>query len=113
MENFLAEILGPNLRAARKAAGLTSTVCAQKVGVSQPAWNMWEMGVRLPKIELLVSICSLLHTTPNELLGFAPLRASAPPREINAGANSPVAVVNGNNNKISQVVNPQKRKARR
>lgn len=96
MKNFLGQTLGPRLRAARRAKALTSVVCAKAVGVSQPAWNMWEMGVRLPKIELLAEICDLLGTTPNVLLGFEapPLRDSAPPREtkirtgdINGGLN--------------------------
>ena len=113
MENFLAEVLGPNLRAARKAAGLTSTVCAKKVGVSQPAWNMWEMGVRLPKIELLVSICNLLHTTPNVLLGFEPLRVSAPPREIITGNSIANVTITGDKNKISQTINQPKKKAKK
>ena len=87
MKNFLGQTLGPRLRAARRAKALTSVVCAKAVGVSQPAWNMWEMGVRLPKIELLAEICDLLGTTPNVLLGFeappapAPFALSAPPRE--------------------------------
>ena len=87
-ENRLAEILGAQIRAARKAKGLASTVCAKYVKVSQPAWNMWEMGKRLPKIELLVEICDLLGSTPNDLLGYVPpdLRASASLREIKSAA---------------------------
>ena len=71
MKKILDEILAPRLRAARKAKALTSIVCAKAVGVSQPAWNMWEMGVRLPKIELLTEICDLLQVTPNDLLGYS------------------------------------------
>ena len=101
MKNFLSDILGPRLREARKAKALTSIVCAKAVGVSQPAWNMWDMGVRLPKIELLAEICDLLEVTPNHLLGFDATPTSAPPREIKAGAiktgdNSPVVLGDGN-----------------
>lgn len=106
-EKELAETLGPRIRAARKAKGLTATVCAKLVNVSQPAWNMWEVGKRLPKIELLVAICDLLDTTPNALLGFEPppLRDSAPPREITTGDNAQVAI--GNN--ITQTISSPKR----
>lgn len=87
------------------------------LGIKQAKYSHYENRRREPSLDDLCKIARALGTTPNVLLGFepppAPLRASAPPREINAGANSPVAVVNGNNNKISQVVNPQKRKARR
>ena len=98
MKNFLGTILGPRLREARKAKALTSTVCAKAVGVSQPAWNMWEMGVRLPKIELLSEICVLLEVTPNHLLGFdtPSLRASASPRETNINGSFNI-VGDGNN----------------
>lgn len=114
MKNFLGQTLGPRLRAARRAKALTSVVCAKAVGVSQPAWNMWEMGVRLPKIELLMEICDLLETTPNDLLGFEPPPASAPsapPRETNnvsASDNAQVAI--GNN--ITQI-NSTKKKGKR
>ena len=87
----MAETLGPGIRAARKAKGLTATVCAKFVNVSQPAWNMWEVGKRLPKIELLVAICDLLDTTPNALLGFEPPPTSTVP-SIKTGDNSPVAI---------------------
>lgn len=106
-EKELAETLGPRIRAARKAKGLTSVVCAKFVNVSQPAWNMWEVGKRLPKIELLVAICDLLDTTPNVLLGFDPPPSAAP--SIKTGDNSPVAI--GNN--ITQNVNAPKKKDKR
>ena len=114
MKNFLGQTLGPRLRAARRAKALTSVVCAKAVGVSQPAWNMWEMGVRLPKIELLAEICDLLGTTPNVLLGFeappapAPSALSAPPRETNitTGDNSTVVSggVNGSGNIVGSTI---------
>ena len=104
-EKELAETLGPRIRAARKAKGLTSVVCAKFVDVSQPAWNMWEVGKRLPKIELLVAICDLLDTTPNVLLGFEP-PPSVP--SIKTGDNSPVAI--GNN--ITQTVTAPKKRRR-
>ena len=103
MKNFLGTILGPRLREARKAKALTSVVCAKAVGVSQPAWNMWEMGVRLPKIELLTEVCDLLEVTPNHLLGYdtPTLRDSASSREIHTGAISGGVNVFGDGNTIA------------
>ena len=100
--------MGPRLREARKAKALTSVVCAKAVGVSQPAWNMWEMGVRLPKIELLTEVCDLLEVTPNHLLGYdtPTLRDSASPREIHTGDNSPVAI--GSNITQNTTITPPK-----
>ena len=122
MKNFLGSILGPRLREARKAKALTSIVCAKAVGVSQPAWNMWEMGVRLPKIELLTEVCDLLGVTPNHLLGYdtATSQASAPTAgDVTHGANSPIIKVNGNHNTIappstsSSPSTPKKKKAKK
>ena len=107
------------MREARKAKALTSIVCAKAVGVSQPAWNMWEMGVRLPKIELLTEVCDLLGVTPNHLLGYD---TSAPSSgDITHGTNSPIIKVNGNHNTIapppsstsSSPSTPKKRKAKK
>lgn len=68
---------------------------------------MWEVGKRLPKIELLVAICDLLDTTPNVLLGFDSPPSAAP--SIKTGDNSTVAI--GNN--ITQTINTKKRKAKK
>ena len=91
--------------------GLTSKRAAELIGVSQPTWTTWEIGTREPNIDTIIAICDQFNTTPNELLGFGP--PPEPIRAIKAAPHSAVAVVNGSNNKISQVVNPQKRKARR
>ena len=92
---------------------MTSIACAREVGVSQPAWIMWENGVRLPKIELLAEVCDLLQITPNYLLGYddPPSAPSAPPREtkpsISTGDGSPVVNggVNGSGNIVGNSIN--------
>ena len=116
MKKILAEILAPRLRAARKAKALTSIVCAKAVGVSQPAWNMWEMGVRLPKIELLTEICDLLQVTPNDLLGYSEDKLSEASDNLRGNAptiqNSSVGVVvNGANTGTITVSAHKRRKA--
>lgn len=62
---------GQTLKAKRKALGLTTTLCAAKVSVSQPAWNQWELGLREPKFEKLREICRLLGVSSDELLGLS------------------------------------------
>lgn len=73
---------------------------------------MWEMGVRLPKIELLSEICVLLEVTPNHLLGFdtPSLRSSASPRETNINGSFNVV---GNGNIVATLSSTTKKKGKR
>ena len=103
-------VFGDNLKAVRLAKGMTLVQSADALGITNPALSQWEQGKREPKFDMLIELCNLFGTTPNELLGFEPLRVSASPREIITGDNSPVAI--GNN--ITQTVNaPQKRKMKK
>ena len=65
----MSKNFGENLKKARKQRGLTTTECAKALGITQPAWNFYELGSREPKLDALVRICELLETTPNRLLG--------------------------------------------
>ena len=49
---------------------MTLASCAATVGVTQPAWTLWEQGSREPKLDMLLSICELLSTSPDALLGL-------------------------------------------
>lgn len=66
----MSELFGRNLRDARKKKGLTTTDCAKHFGISQPAWNFYELGTREPKLDLLIQICKFLEVNPNILLGI-------------------------------------------
>ena len=70
---------------------MTTTACAAALGITQPAWNQWELGVREPKLEMLTKIAKLLDIPSDWLLG---LRDSAPLRETNirTGAGAAVAI---------------------
>ena len=89
---------GDNLKAARMAKKMTLVQCANALGITNPALSQWEQGKREPKYSMLIDLCLLFDTTPNDLLGFPPpnLRDSAPPCEaiktgpIKTGNNSPV-----------------------
>ena len=77
----MSKIFGGNLKKARQEKGLTTTECAKALGISQPAWNFYELGSREPKFDALVKICEILDTTPNKLLGasFDPEESYEPP----------------------------------
>ena len=100
----MSKEFGIRLRGIRKNAGHTTVSAAKALGVSQPTYNTWELGTREPNIGMLLELCALFDTTPNDLLGFgfpAATAKPAPPREIKAGAiktgdNSPVVLGDGN-----------------
>ena len=104
----MSKEFGIRLRGIRKNAGHTTVSAAKALGVSQPTYNTWELGTREPNIGMLLELCALFDTTPNDLLGFMPptLRASAPPREIKTGNNSPVTI-GGNITQNNTIVPPQ------
>ncbi|MBR0066752.1 MAG: helix-turn-helix transcriptional regulator [Kiritimatiellae bacterium] len=109
-------VFGDNLKAARLAKGMTLVQSANALGITNPALSQWEQGKREPKFDMLLELCQLFDTSPNELLGFEPPAPSAPPREtkIRTGDNSPVTIVKGDHNKISQTINqPSKRRIRK
>jgi len=66
---------------------MTTTACAAALGVTQPAWNQWELGVREPKLEMLSKIAKLLDVKVDWLLGLDERGTS-----VNAGAGAAVAI---------------------
>lgn len=61
--------LSQNIRAARRAANLSQVEAAERAGVSQPTWSVWETGKQLPEVESLRRIAAALGTTVAVLLG--------------------------------------------
>ena len=106
------------LKTLRTGAGLNQVALAQMLGCTQVTVSLYESGRREPDLDDLMTIAEKLNTTPNVLLGFeappapAPSALSAPPREtkIRTGDNSPVTIVRGDHNKISQMINPPKKR---
>lgn len=49
----------------RKELGLTQEKAAQKIGVTQQAYSLWESGVRNPCHKNIKKICELLNVSPN------------------------------------------------
>jgi hypothetical protein len=83
-------------------------IFADRLGIKQAKYSHYENRRREPSLDELCRIAKALNTTPNVLLGFEALSIS--PHKIIAGDNSPVAVVTGNGNSITQNIHTSKRK---
>jgi transcriptional regulator with XRE-family HTH domain len=60
---------GTNIRAARKAKGLTMKELGTLIGTSESAVSLYETGKREPNYETLLMIAEALDTTVGYLLG--------------------------------------------
>lgn len=69
---------------------MTTTACAAALGITQPAWNQWELGVREPKLDMLSKIARLLDVKVDWLLGLDDRGKSA--AQVKTGNNSAVAI---------------------
>lgn len=59
------------LRELRLEKGLRQLDVANAVGVTLRAICNYEAGTREPSLDMLISLCKVLETTPNYLLGFS------------------------------------------
>lgn len=118
MKKFSQSLLIARLKALRgeRSQKVMSALC----GMKQPMYARYESGATLPSAELLFRLCLAFGCTADYLLGLSDvppnLRSSAPPREtkIRTGDNSPVTIVKGDHNKISQTINqPSKKRIRK
>ena len=57
------------LKDLRRQAGLTQVEVAGKLGISQPAYALWERGVKKPTQENLVKIAQILNVSVDYLVG--------------------------------------------
>ena len=67
-EKEISKAFGRNLRAARKAIGLTQTALAQQLGYSSKAVSKWESGEAIAHSVLLPTLARHLHTDINSLM---------------------------------------------
>jgi transcriptional regulator with XRE-family HTH domain len=70
--NILRGDLMLNLKALRKALGLSQQAVANKIGVSRSAVAMWEINASEPDNGLLLRLSALLGVSVDELLGNDP-----------------------------------------
>jgi len=54
----MSKEFGDRLRSRRKECEMTTTACAAALGVTQPAWNQWELGIREPKLDMLIKVAT-------------------------------------------------------
>lgn len=66
----IAQIVGENLKLARKAKGLTQTQVAQSLNKYQSDYSDYERGVVQLDYEKIVTLCKMLDITPNDLFAF-------------------------------------------
>ncbi len=57
-----------NIKAARKAAGVTQKELAETIGVYQKDISRWERGERLPSLEMFVKLCRALDVSADVIL---------------------------------------------
>ena len=65
------------LRARGRQLELSDAAIARRLGISQSRYTNYVNGHREPDFAMLARICRVLHTTPNELLGFQASSASS------------------------------------
>lgn len=61
---------GQKLREIRLKEDLSLADLARQVQTSPSTLSKYESSEMLPKIDMLISICSVLNCSPNEMLGF-------------------------------------------
>ena len=66
----IAQIVGENLKLARKAKGLTQTQVAQALNKYQSDYSDYERGIVQLDYEKIVTLCKMLDITPNDLFAF-------------------------------------------
>ena len=62
-------MLNENIKALRKAKGLSQEELAIKLNVVRQTVSKWEKGLSVPDAEMLIQIAEVLNTTVNILLG--------------------------------------------
>ena len=76
--------IGDMMRKRAQALGLSDAEVARRVGISARRYSHYVNEERQPDYELLLKICDVLKTTPNELLGLD--QAGAAPANDDAAA---------------------------
>lgn len=59
-----------NLKKEMKYRRISQTQLAEKLQTSQATISRWAKGINQPDFLTLFSLCEILETTPNELLGW-------------------------------------------
>jgi transcriptional regulator with XRE-family HTH domain len=62
-------IIGERIRSKRSERGLTQKALAELVGISPPAINRFEKGIKVPSIDTLAKLAKILGVSTDFLLG--------------------------------------------
>ena len=66
----ISKEVGKRLQSARKAAGLTQTEVARRLGMKQQAYARYEGGIFELDYQKIIMLCRMLGTKPDFLFGF-------------------------------------------
>lgn len=66
----IAQLVGENLKIARKAKGLKQEELAKELNKFQSDYSNYEMGKVQLDYEKIIYLCKRLEITPNDLFGF-------------------------------------------
>ncbi|HIT66690.1 MAG TPA: helix-turn-helix transcriptional regulator [Candidatus Merdisoma merdipullorum] len=62
--------IAERIKELREKNNLTQTELARRLHVTRSSVNAWEMAISIPSTEKILSLCSILHTTSDYLLGL-------------------------------------------
>lgn len=82
------KIIGNNIQTLRNICGMTQAELAEKAGVSTDHISHIEIGSGSVSLPLLLEICRLLNTTPNDIL-LNELSPASPVEQGNVSKKSP------------------------
>ena len=71
-------MLGENIRALRKARGLSQQELAERLHVVRQTVSKWEQGLSVPDADMLVRLAECLEVSVEELLGTPRPESTAP-----------------------------------
>ena len=71
-------MLGENIRALRKARGLSQQELAERLHVVRQTVSKWEQGLSVPDADMLVRLAECLEVSVEELLGAPKPESTAP-----------------------------------
>ena len=66
----ISEMVGKNLKYARKNSGLTQAQVAESLHMAQQQYSRFETGKFELNYEQILFLCKLFDVTPNEIFGY-------------------------------------------
>lgn len=105
----LPRVVAERIRARRRTLGLSQAALAERADVSTELVSRIERQRCLPSITTLIAFANALDSSPNELLGFDPPRASRDMEELTAMLRSLPAARRRDIRRIAEAFTPYER----